>query len=104
MTKERDYSIDIIKFLAVFFIINSHADIAYPHYKILATGGAIGDELFLFGSGYTLFLGQMRDFGNYYKRRINRIYPSSFACLVVMMALHLYFNGYIITSGVMPLS
>lgn len=87
MLKERDYSIDIIKFIAVFLIINSHADMAYPHFKILATGGAIGDELFLFASGYTIFLGQMRDFGNYYKRRINRIYPSSVACLIVMMAL-----------------
>ena len=85
--RERDYSIDIIKFLAVFLIINSHSDIAYPKYDILATGGAIGDALFLFCSGYTLFLGQMRDFGNYYKRRICRIYPSCFACMALMMLL-----------------
>lgn len=37
--KERDFSIDILKFLAVFFIINSHMDALYANYKILATGG-----------------------------------------------------------------
>ncbi len=55
--RERDYAIDIVKFLAVLMIINSHADIMYPHLKILATGGAIGDCLFLFCSGFTLFWG-----------------------------------------------
>ena len=55
--KERDIAIDIVKFLAVLLIINSHADIMYPHLKILATGGAIGDCLFLFCSGFTLFWG-----------------------------------------------
>ena len=29
-SKERDISIDVIKFLAVLFIINSHADMCYP--------------------------------------------------------------------------
>lgn len=78
--KERDFAIDIVKFLAVLLIINSHADVMYPHLKILATGGAIGDCLFLFCSGYTIFFGGVNySFGNYYKRRINRIYPSVFA-------------------------
>lgn len=74
--KERDYAIDIVKFIAVLMIINSHADICYPKLKILATGGAIGDCLFLFCSGFTLFMGKMMSFGDYYKRRIIRIYPS----------------------------
>lgn len=52
---QRDISIDILKFIAVFLIINSHMDALYPKYKMLATGGAIGDVLFLFASGYTLF-------------------------------------------------
>lgn len=56
-TRERDFAIDIVKFLAVLMIINSHADVMYPHMKILATGGAIGDCLFLFCSGFTLFWG-----------------------------------------------
>lgn len=80
--KERDFGIDVVKFMAVLMIINSHADAMYPHLKILATGGAIGDCLFLFCSGFTLFLGGERAFGCYYKRRINRIYPSVFAAAV----------------------
>ena len=55
--KERDFGIDIVKFLAVLMIINSHADVMYPKYQVLATGGAIGDCLFLFCSGFTLFWG-----------------------------------------------
>lgn len=82
MVKQRDSAIDIVKFLAVLLIINSHADMMYPHLKILATGGAIGDCLFLFCSGFTLFLGGMASFDNYYKRRISRIYPSVFAAVL----------------------
>lgn len=57
MEKKRDFSIDVLKFFAIFLIINSHSDIAYPRFSMLATGGAIGDCLFLFCSGYTLLLG-----------------------------------------------
>ena len=68
MTKERDIAIDIVKFMAVLLIINSHADIMYPKLSILATGGAIGDCLFLFCSGFTLLIGASNfSFGNYYK-------------------------------------
>lgn len=82
--ENRDYSIDVLKFLAVFLIINSHMDALYVRYSMLATGGAIGDALFLFASGYTLLLSKKQlSFGNWYKRRINRIYPSVFVCVVV---------------------
>jgi hypothetical protein len=50
----------------------------YAKFPILATGGVIGDSLFFFCSGFTLFLGRMERFDNWYKRRINRIYPSVF--------------------------
>ena len=39
--RERDFAIDVVKFLAVLLIINSHADIMYPQLKILATGGGL---------------------------------------------------------------
>lgn len=82
--EKRDYSIDILKFLAVFLIINSHMDALYVKYEMLATGGAIGDVLFLFASGYTLLLSKRKQsFDNWYKRRINRIYPSVFVCTVM---------------------
>lgn len=86
--ENRDLSIDILKFLAVFLIINSHMDALYVRYSMLATGGAIGDALFLFASGYTLLLSKRHlSFGNWYKRRINRIYPSVFVCVVVRALL-----------------
>lgn len=55
--KQRDLSIDILKFLAVIAITNSHMELLYGKYSTLATGGAIGDVLFFFASGYTLFFG-----------------------------------------------
>lgn len=54
----------------------------FPKYGGLVTGGAIGDGLFFFCSGFTLFLGRKGNFPNWYKRRINRIYPT-----IIMWAL-----------------
>lgn len=75
---DRDIRIDLLKFFAVLLITNSHMDTLYGRFSILATGGAIGDALFFFCSGYTLFMSKQRSFGNYYKRRIARIYPTVF--------------------------
>lgn len=81
--KERDISIDILKFIAAIVITNSHMELLYGKYSMLATGGAIGDVLFFFCSGFTLFLGNMGRFDNWYKRRINRIYPTVFAWAII---------------------
>ena len=89
MNKERDFAIDIVKFLAVLMIINSHADVMYPRLQSLATGGAIGDCLFLFCSGFTLFWGGQKSFDNYYKRRISRIFPSVFAAAIFTHCLNM---------------
>ena len=59
--KQRNISIDILKCFAALIITNSHMDILYPKFGALATGGAIGDALFFFCSGFTLFLGRMGD-------------------------------------------
>jgi peptidoglycan/LPS O-acetylase OafA/YrhL len=55
--KQRDISIDILKFFAVLFITNSHMDVMYEKFSGLATGGSIGDSLFFFASGFTILLG-----------------------------------------------
>lgn len=81
-SKERNIAIDILKVVAVFMVMNSHMEICYPKYSFLATGGAIGDALFFFASGFTLFLGRHMRFDNWYKRRINRIYPSILATAI----------------------
>lgn len=59
-------------------------DELYVGYSYFATGGAIGDVLFFFCSGFTLFLGRNDRFDNWYKRRINRIYPSVFALAIIV--------------------
>lgn len=79
----RDTSIDILKCLAAIIITNSHMNLLYGSYSMLATGGAIGDALFFFCSGFTLFLGRKAVFFNWYKRRIRRIYPTIFAFVIV---------------------
>ena len=84
--KERNISIDILKCLAAILITNSHMELLYGKYNFLATGGAIGDVLFFFCSGFTLFLKPMagvKYFPDWYKRRINRIYPTIFAVAIM---------------------
>lgn len=81
--KERNIGIDILKFFAALLITNSHMDLLYVKYGALATGGAIGDVLFFFCSGFTLFLSKAGRFDNWYKRRINRIYPTIFAWAII---------------------
>jgi len=82
-TKERNFSIDILRFFAVLLITNSHMEKALADYGMLSTGGAIGDALFFFCSGFTLFLGRTGRFDAWYKRRIRRIYPSVFGFALV---------------------
>lgn len=81
--KERDISIDILKCIAALLITNSHMELLYGKYSVLATGGSIGDVLFFFASGFTLFKGRMARFDNWYKRRINRIYPTVFTWAII---------------------
>ena len=83
----RNISIDFVKFFAIFLVMNSHMGICYPKYEFLSTGGAIGDALFFFASGFTIFLGKTMRFDNWYKRRINRIYPSLIASAIFALVL-----------------
>ena len=83
MAQNRVPAIDLLKFVAVFLVMNSHMEICYPRFQYLSTGGAIGDALFFFASGFTLFLGRPMRFDQWYKRRINRIYPSLIAAAII---------------------
>lgn len=83
MIQNRNSAIDILKFLAVFLVMNSHMKDCYPQYQYLSTGGAIGDALFFYASGFTLFLGRDMRFDQWYKRRINRIYPSILSTAII---------------------
>lgn len=81
--KTRNIAIDVLKVLAVFVVLNSHMELCYGDYAFLATGGAIGDALFFFCSGFVLFRGQNMRFDNYMKRRISRIYPTVFIVAII---------------------
>lgn len=84
----RDYSIDVLKFIAVIIITWSHFELQLGKYSILATGGSFGDCLFFFCSGYTLLLSKKQlNFINWYKNRINRIYPTVFAWALISCLL-----------------
>lgn len=74
--KKRDVAVDFVKFIATLLVLNSHMGKCYGSYSFLATGGGIGDALFFFISGFTLFMGKKTDFINWYKKRIGRIYPA----------------------------
>lgn len=82
--KEKNLSIELLKFMAVIIVMNGHMDVLYGKYDFLATGGAIGDALFFFVSGFTIFLGRFGLFDNWYKRRIKRVYPSVIAWAAVL--------------------
>lgn len=77
--KHHNPSIELLKFVAVLLIVNCHFKEQYVSFREFATGGGIGDALFFFCSGYTLFLGRFGRFDEWYKRRIRRIYPSVLA-------------------------
>lgn len=81
--KQRIVSIDILKVLAVLTVLNSHMEPAYGDYAFLATGGAFGDALFFFASGFMLFRGACQRFDNYLKKRISRIYPTVIIVAIV---------------------
>ena len=77
--KERNIGIDIIKFIAVIFITNSHYIPLYEDINIaLATLGVHGNALFFFASGFAITLSKNRpnSFLDWYKRRIKRIWPT----------------------------
>ncbi|UKK50375.1 hypothetical protein L6472_10120 [Prevotella sp. E13-17] len=46
MVKERNLSIELLKFIAVIIVANSHMELLYGDYSFLVSGGAIGDSLF----------------------------------------------------------
>lgn len=72
----KNKAVVLFKFLAALLITYSHMKILFPKYDWLITGGAVGDALFFFCSGFTLFLGRKCSFANWYGRRVSRIYPS----------------------------
>lgn len=75
MSRKQDFHCSLLRFAAIALIVNSHMGAIYPVSK-LAVGGAIGNAIFFFVSGFSLFLSDRRSFAKWEYRRITRIYPS----------------------------
>lgn len=82
--KQREFSIDFMKFIAVLLVINSHMAICYGQFSQFATGGTIANAFFFFVSGYTLCMSyNTQSFRKWYIRRLNRIIPTIFAMGII---------------------
>lgn len=89
MARRQDFHCSLLRFAAIALIVNSHMGAIYPVSK-LAVGGAIGNAIFFFVSGFSLFLSDRRSFAKWEYRRITRIYPS----LWIFMAVSCAFFGF----------
>ena len=78
---ERNRAIDILRFLGPLLITNSHMDLIYPN-PLYATGGALGDAIFFFISGFTLNFTKHTTVFEWFKRRLYRIYLVVFSVVL----------------------
>lgn len=86
MTKSGKYEfINIVKFIAVILVLNSHYDNLYPISQ-LATGGALGNGLFFITSGF-LLANINNKFGTWYKKRLMRVYLIVYIATAAMIVV-----------------
>jgi peptidoglycan/LPS O-acetylase OafA/YrhL len=92
-----------LRALAIVLIINSHLKNYYPM-PYFGTGGAIGNSLFFFLSGFGLFLSQQeynKNFKEWYTHRIERIYPSLWIVLILLYMPVMIIEGKLSPSTIM---
>ena len=84
---ERIYALDFLKFMAAVMITNSHFIPVYKDVNVgLATLGVHGNALFFYVAGFLLMKGLQKRperFDNWYKRRLQRLWPAVFLWAVV---------------------
>jgi len=86
--KVHSIAIDLLKVLAALMITNSHLKSFYVEpFTPLGTFGAPGNALFFFISGFTLSLGRFDSFTTWYKRRIQRIFPTLLIWTILLSPL-----------------
>jgi hypothetical protein len=76
-----------LRAIAVILIVNSHLDNFYP-VPMLATGGTIGNSIFFMLSAMGLYLSWQRtrrNLGEWYGRRITKIYPSVWIVIIFLV-------------------
>ena len=88
--------VNYAKVIAILLVLNSHMDSLYP-ISSLAVGGALGNSLFFFVSGYTWIGAKKRNFGEWYKTKLLRIYvPTLFTNTIYLM---LFERGHLLSLG-----
>lgn len=84
--------INIMKFIAVLLVLNSHMDAIYP-IASLATGGSIGNALFFFVSGYTWYNAKKEPFCKWYLRKVKLIWcPTLITNLIYIIIFKIKFD------------
>jgi hypothetical protein len=85
---EQRNSTNFLRVLAIALVVNSHMDLLYPKkFAFLASGGMMGNALFFMLSSWGLLLSMKahpRAFGEWYGRRILRIYPAVWVAVVLL--------------------
>ena len=75
-----------LRAIGIILILNSHLDRFYP-IPYLGTGGALGNSIFFFLSGFGVFLSQKKNsraFLEWFAGRLKRIYPSLWIVLLLV--------------------
>lgn len=87
--KKQWHAITILKCIAAMLITNAHIGPFYPSgYDWLSFGGALGNSLFFFASGFVLVNSIMRQsFLPWYRKRLFRIYPTIWFLLLVSLLI-----------------
>ncbi|HSZ01599.1 MAG TPA: acyltransferase [Terriglobales bacterium] len=85
---EQRNSTNFLRVLAIALVVNSHMDNLYPvKVAFLATGGSMGNALFFMLSSWGLMLSMRarpKAFGEWYGRRIVRIYPAVWVTVILL--------------------
>ena len=81
------YFLTLLKALATLIVMHSHCDELLP-IPALATGGSIEDSFFFAVSGFALYYSVDKEAGDYFKKRVLRVYPAIvIGTLIVMMVM-----------------
>jgi len=94
---QQRFDTNLLRFLAVIAVVNSHLDFLYPTgYGYFATGGAIGNSLFFFSSGFGLWFGLQfltkSSFIQWFSKRCSRVYPP-YLILLPFLIVTLFHTG-----------
>lgn len=82
--KKQIISLNLLKFLTMLLIVNSHADVLYPqNLSFMASGGSIGNELFFLISGYLFVV--KSDVKTDFKNRFIRLYLPTYIMIAIII-------------------